>query len=324
MLSILSRRGLQASARRQCLSAASTFHSGPVRRDAAANSPAAPAAVDDLSRKPADVSLEGPLERYGLTDWKVYVPAGLALSVPFLANEWYILSEETQLVAAFIAFSTTVYKYAGGAIGRSLDERQEAIIEEINRLEELELRLYKETIDAATLEKTIVEDLTALEAKSGEMAHKLEAVLAGEVKHRIRDQYVRWLDAAVASEKTGKKALVQSFLDRTAVQVTKNFASDAKLKKAAVDQVVAILKDPAAEQADLVGAEFERVGKTMWEELVKKETGGAAPKEQVATLAAEIKAIKAKGPAVSEMDLDNAVRVYHTAMKGGIKPAQLR
>ncbi|TFJ86455.1 hypothetical protein NSK_002112 [Nannochloropsis salina CCMP1776] len=324
MLSTLSRRALQASARRQCLSAASTFHSGPVRRDAAANSPAAPAAVDDLSRKPADVSLEGPLERYGLTDWKVYVPAGLALSVPFLANEWYILSEETQLVAAFIAFSTTVYKYAGGAIGRSLDERQEAIIEEINRLEELELKLYKETIDAATLEKTIVEDLTALEAKSGEMAHKLEAVLAGEVKHRIRDQYVRWLDAAVASEKTGKKALVQSFLDRTAVQVTKNFASDAKLKKAAVDQVVAILKDPAAKQADLVGAEFERVGKTMWEELVKKETGGAAPKEQVATLAAEIKAIKAKGPAVSEMDLDNAVRVYHTAMKGGIKPAQLR
>ncbi len=94
-------------------------------------------------------------------------------------------------MAAFVAFGTTVYKYAGGAIGKSLDERQEvrtppcrarslirgqlghmvltpsswtpilslssqAIISEINRLEELELKLYKETIDAAELEKTIV------------------------------------------------------------------------------------------------------------------------------------------------------------------------
>lgn len=50
-------------------------------------SKSAAAAEEDKSRMPADVSLEGPLIRYGLTDWKVYVPAGLALSVPFLANE---------------------------------------------------------------------------------------------------------------------------------------------------------------------------------------------------------------------------------------------
>jgi F0F1-type ATP synthase membrane subunit b/b' len=28
-------------------------------------------------------------------------------------------------VAAFVAFGTTVYKFAGGAIAKSLDERQE-------------------------------------------------------------------------------------------------------------------------------------------------------------------------------------------------------
>ena len=121
------------------------------------------------------------------------------------------------------------------------------------------------------------------------MADKLEKTLQGEVQHRVREQFVRWLDAAVAQvrawmvdgmdvwinfyvfffrrlgvssrgptihvthgspipspppppnppkqEKTGKKALVDAFLDQTAAQVTKNFASDAKLKKAAVDQV---------------------------------------------------------------------------------------
>ena len=29
-------------------------------------------------------------------------------------------------------------------------------------------------------------------------------------------------------------------------------------------QVVAMLKDPGAKQPDLVGAEFEKVGKTVW------------------------------------------------------------
>jgi hypothetical protein len=42
-------------------------------------------------------------------------------------------------------------------------------------------------------------------------------------------------------EKTGKKAMVDAFLAQTAAQVTKNFASDAKLKKAAVDQVRACI-----------------------------------------------------------------------------------
>ena len=45
------------------------------------------AADDDKKLMPADVSFDGPLVRYGLTDWKVYVPLGLAMSVPFLANE---------------------------------------------------------------------------------------------------------------------------------------------------------------------------------------------------------------------------------------------
>lgn len=42
------------------------------------------------------------------------------------------------------------------------------------------------------------EDLTFLDAKSAEMADKLEKTLAGEVQHRVREQFVRWLDAAVA------------------------------------------------------------------------------------------------------------------------------
>lgn len=87
-------------------------------------------------------------------------------------------------------------------------------------------------------------------------------------------------------------------------------------------QVIAILKDPKAKQADLVGAEFEKVGKAVWAEVSKK-AEAAGSKEGVAALSAELKALKAKKE-LSETDADAAVRVYYNAMKAGVKPAQLK
>lgn len=54
-----------------------------------------------------------------------HTPTKQTPTTPLNDTQWVILSEETQLVAAFVAFGTTVYKYAGGAIAKSLDERQE-------------------------------------------------------------------------------------------------------------------------------------------------------------------------------------------------------
>lgn len=116
--------------------------------------------------------------------------------------------------------------------------------------------------------------------------------------------------------------MVEAFLDQTAAQVRKNFATDAKLKKAAVDQVIAILKDPSGKQADLVGAEFEKVGKAVWGEVAKK-AEAAGGKEGVASLAAELKAIKGKKE-LSEVDADAAVKLYYQAFKAGVKPSQLK
>jgi hypothetical protein len=69
------------------------------------------AAADDEDKKlmPAGVSLEGPLIRYGLTDWKLYVPLGLALSVPFLANE---VKKKEGGPSVFVGFGRVV---GGGA-----------------------------------------------------------------------------------------------------------------------------------------------------------------------------------------------------------------
>lgn len=47
--------------------------------------------------------MDGPLVRYGLTDWKFTLPAGLALAVPFLANE-------VSLMLSFASFPPSIYK----------------------------------------------------------------------------------------------------------------------------------------------------------------------------------------------------------------------
>ncbi len=116
--------------------------------------------------------------------------------------------------------------------------------------------------------------------------------------------------------------MVDAFLAQTAAQVTKNFASDAKLKKAAVEQVISILKDPKAKPVDLVGAEFEKVGKAVWAD-VSKQAEAAGSKEGVAALSAELKALKGKTE-LSEADADAAVKLYYQAFKAGVKPAQLK
>jgi hypothetical protein len=86
--------------------------------------------------------------------------------------------------------------------------------------------------------------------------------------------------------------------------------------------VIAILKDPSAKQADLVGAEFERVGKAVWAD-VGKQLEAAGTKEGLAALSAELKALKGKKE-LSETDADAAVKLYYQAFKAGVKPAMLK
>jgi hypothetical protein len=42
--------------------------------------------------------------------------------------QWIILSEETQLLACFVAFTATAYKHGSGAIAKVLDDQAHAII----------------------------------------------------------------------------------------------------------------------------------------------------------------------------------------------------
>lgn len=62
------------------------------------------------------------------SDWKYFVPAGILVAIPALANEVIVLSEEAQLLAVFMLFTGTIYTQAGGMISSALDEYRENIL----------------------------------------------------------------------------------------------------------------------------------------------------------------------------------------------------
>ena len=93
----------------------------------------------------------GILGKYGLDDWKISVPIGLAVSIPAISNnvsfpfclprscvgyvfntcmspQFYVLNEETQLACCFLLFCTSVYKFGGDSIASYFDSRAAAIL----------------------------------------------------------------------------------------------------------------------------------------------------------------------------------------------------
>ena len=65
---------------------------------------------------------KGGLFGTGLSEWFA-LPVGIAAAVPLIKFDWYVINEETQLMAVFIAFVVTLYTQGGDAIYKAIDER---------------------------------------------------------------------------------------------------------------------------------------------------------------------------------------------------------
>ena len=69
------------------------------------------------------------------------IPFAIVLAIPAIANEVYIMNEETQLFVCFGLFVGSVYSLAGDAIGAALDEKGQAIMAEHHALEDVQISL---------------------------------------------------------------------------------------------------------------------------------------------------------------------------------------
>lgn len=83
-----------------------------------------------------DIDLQGKLDGA-----KRLVPFAIFLSVPMLAREWYVLTEETMLMGCFFLFLGAAMDFGGAGIGKYFDD-QVGLLGEFGRPAEADASLW--------------------------------------------------------------------------------------------------------------------------------------------------------------------------------------
>merc|ERR1712127_538023 len=163
--------------------------------------------------------------------------------------EWYVINEETQLLAVFIAFCVTVYTQGGDAIHKALDQKAVDLLKEHNAAEDNVVAALEQKLEFLQAGKNMVNDFEAMNEIRAETYDKLNA--AGAVKAQVE----RMLNMIAAEEASVTEKTKTSLMAEATASVTGKFASDKALKKAALDAAIAKIKGGKA-AADPVQAEF--------------------------------------------------------------------
>jgi Mitochondrial ATP synthase B chain precursor (ATP-synt_B) len=170
------------------------------------------------------------------------IPLGIAIAVPAINYEWYLVNEETQLAACFIAFTAIVYKQFGGVIQETLEADGKRIIEEHNKYEDQILSVLKTKRDEVVMMKDIVKDAQDVHALKEETYVKLNA--AGKIKpqHEFKAQIERVLSMMVAEEAAVTEKSKVALMEEATKAVTKELMTNKKLQKQSLDNAIAQLK----------------------------------------------------------------------------------
>jgi len=211
------------------------------------------AAPDDKEKQPEK---KGFLAAFS-SDWKYYVPAGILVGIPLLANEVIVLSEEAQLLAVFMLFTGTIYTQAGGMIASSLDEYRENILKEQRAIEDVQIEQIRNSIEEHEKCLTLTQDYDQFLAVK-DAARRLNIEASNyEAKHAFRSAIVRKLEAVAATEETALHGIKGRMVDFVVNDVTTQFREDKKAKEAALNQALAILGNAKGNMGkDVVGDAF--------------------------------------------------------------------
>lgn len=174
------------------------------------------------------------------------VPIGIAFAVPAINYEWYIVNEETQLAACFIAFTALVYKQFGGVIHDTLAEDGKRIIEEHNKVEDEILGILKSKRDDIVGQANVVQDAQDIHALKVATYEKLNA--AGKIKpqHDFKAQIEKLLAMIKFEEANVVEKQKVELMKEATESVTNKLLNTKNLQKACLDNAIAQLKGGAA------------------------------------------------------------------------------
>lgn len=220
-----------------------SFHASAKREEDATAKSAAP--VEES---------KGGLFGTGLSEWFA-LPVGVAAAVPLIKFDWYVINEETQLLAVFLAFCVTVYTQGGDAIYKAIDEKAVNLLKEHNEAEEKVIQALEQKLVFLKANQNMVNDFNAINEIRAETYEKLNAAGAIKPQHDFKAQVERMLNMIAAEEASVTEKTKMNLMSEATTTVTSQFSSDKALKKAALDSAISKLKGEKA-GADPVQAAF--------------------------------------------------------------------
>ena len=187
------------------------------------------------------VESKGGLFGTGLSEWFA-LPIGVAAAVPLIKLEWYVVNEETQLLAVFLAFCVTLYSQGGDAIYKALDEKAVNLLKDHNEAEDKVITALEHKLEFLKANKNMVNDFEAINAIRAETYKKLNAAGAIKPQHDFKAQVERMLNMISHEEASVTEKTKMALMREATATVTERFSTDKALKKAALDAAIAKLK----------------------------------------------------------------------------------
>lgn len=220
-----------------------SFHASARREEEAAATPA-----------PVEES-KGGLFGTGLSEWYA-LPVGITAAVPLIKFDWYVVNEETQLLAVFLAFCVTLYTQGGDAIYKSLDAKAVELLKEHTEAEDKVIEALENKLTYLRANQNMVNDFEAINEIRKETYEKLNAAGAVKPHHDFKAQVEKMINMiAVEEASVTEKAKVGLMAEATDA-VTAKFTSEKAMKKAALDAAIATLKGGAPKGGDPVRKAF--------------------------------------------------------------------
>lgn len=198
---------------------------------------------------------KGGLFGSGLSEWYA-LPIGLTAAIPIIKYEWYVINEETQLLAVFITFCITFYTQLGDAIYKSLDEVAVNILKEHTEAEEKVIEALEEKLEFLKANSTMVDDFVAINEMRVAAYDNLNA--AGKVKphHDFKAQVERIINMIAQEEQSVADKAKSALMEEATASVTAKFATSKEMKKAALDAAINKIKGTAKAGEDPVQSAF--------------------------------------------------------------------
>jgi len=238
---------------------------------------------DEEAKETAPAPSKGGLFGTGLSEYFA-IPIGMTAAVPLLKLDLYVVNEETQLAAVFLAFCVALWSQGGEAIYNSLDEKAKALLKEHNEAEDKVISALEQKLDFLKANQNMVNDFEAINAIRSDSFEKLNAAGVIKPKHDFKAQVERILNLIAQEEANVTEKTKIAIMQEATATVTEAFATDKKLKKAALDAAIAQIKGGAA-GTDPVIAEFSNFLKRKAEAASKVDAGAEEAQQRAALLA---------------------------------------